>query len=521
MFHVALSLWSDWACDNKTYQALKKALKRILTDQHALGRLWFDSFMILLVLSSVGVLVLNTRISLGAWVEPFEWTVLSIFIVEYLLRFWTCSDVHNIVAQEREYSNYHNLPMRWSQIWKGIFQQKWQFLTSPLSIIDLLAILPVYRPLRLFRLLLLFRIFKLFRYSRVLTYFSTIFQEKKVELRMLLFVFLSVIFISATILYEFESAHPESNVNSFFDAIYWSLVTISTVGYGDITPSSVEGKTVTMVLIVFGIALVSFFTSMLVSGFNARRHEFTHSRLLSEVERTTEFVLICGYGRIGQALASQFTKDQRVVVIEQDLERVELARRNGVIALHGDASDEAMLDAIGMGKKATFVLCLTSNDVTNLFVTLSIRQSNAGVPIYCRVNSPANAHKMKMAGATYAINPYAIVAEVGREYVQQPVAFKAVMDILTSQNNLGIEAIRVSKEHHWFGHSLSELDFTTARLIFLGVLRAAPLAEEQAYAVGKEFFYFNLERDYVLQDKDSIIVVGDYQNARQFAKRAL
>ena len=497
---------------SERYRKTKGFFYNLLENPQSAVRPYFDSFMILLVLASVFILIIEVQDDLGLFGDLFEGVVVTLFIIEYLLRFWLYNDVHQTVLEFHERSEFLNTRLSLWAIIKVVCKKKWEYMTSPMAIIDLLAIIPSYRPLRFLRIFLLFRLFKLFRYTRSISEFLKVLAEKRTEL-MTLAIFLGfLLFISATTLYFFEVDTPGGDIDSFFDGIYLSLVTLATVGYGDLTPHSTEGRIVTMVLIVVGLGLISFFTSIIVSAFNENMHDIQAQRVFSEVERKQHQIIICGYGRVGQEVAELLAKEQeRFVIIDPVLEHIRLARRKGYLAVQGKAESDELLESVGIRTIAKRILCLTSDDVVNLYITLSARQLNPSIEIISRANRGENVAKLLRAGASHAVAPYQVVARISAAYVGQPVAFEAVYDITSGGKEVGMEMVRVNARSQFVGMSIGEIDFHQRRMILFGVVRgegAEEVGSSTIYKLKEQHFYFNPGEGFLLRSGDMMVLFG-------------
>lgn len=181
---------------SERYIRLKQFFHTVLIDPRSRLRTLFDSFMIILVLTSVMLLIYEVRHPLGAWADVFEIFVVSVFIVEYLLRMWLCNDSRHIVIEYWERAELMGQPYQVSAALWAIVKRKLAYITTPMAIIDLLAILPSYRPLRFLRLFLLFRLLKVFSYTRKLSPFGQVRIEKRFELYTLSIFIGSVLLIS-------------------------------------------------------------------------------------------------------------------------------------------------------------------------------------------------------------------------------------------------------------------------------------------------------------------------------------
>ncbi len=211
--------------------------------------------LVCLIVFSAATLPLETLPDLDPGLRAFladaEVLVVAVFTLEYLLRLW---------AAERR--------LRFVFGWQGM--------------IDLLAILPFYtasaldlRALRLLRVLRLLRLLKLARYNRAFGRMWRAFYESKEELAISLFVMAMVIYFSAFGIYHFEHAAQADKFATIADAMWWSLATVTTVGYGDIYPIIVGGRLFTFVLLVASLGIVAapagIFASALLAVHNRER----------------------------------------------------------------------------------------------------------------------------------------------------------------------------------------------------------------------------------------------------------
>ncbi|RTZ80341.1 MAG: potassium channel protein, partial [Gammaproteobacteria bacterium] len=166
--------------ESPRYRRVKQAAYDLLENPHSPIRPYFDIFMMLLVLTSVFFLLYSVKHHLGQWAGTFENVVVTLFILEYLGRLWVYDSIHGHIIEEYEKAELINEPFRLRHALVEILRSKWAYVTTPMAIIDLLAILPSYRPLRILRLFLLFRLFKLFRYAQNIQEFGSVLKEKRV-----------------------------------------------------------------------------------------------------------------------------------------------------------------------------------------------------------------------------------------------------------------------------------------------------------------------------------------------------
>ena len=156
--------FSYFLASSSLYQKIKFFTNKLLNvDGHL--KHTFDVVMIILVLVSVFLLMYEVNHPLDIWMNYLQDGALVIFILEYLGRLWTISDNHKIIIELYEYKNLINQSLSMREILAKTLKKKIDYMSTPLAIIDLLAILPSYRPLRVLRIFLLFRLFLLPRFQ--------------------------------------------------------------------------------------------------------------------------------------------------------------------------------------------------------------------------------------------------------------------------------------------------------------------------------------------------------------------
>jgi voltage-gated potassium channel len=218
----------------------------------------FDVIILALILLNVIAVILGTVKSIEArfhselrWFEAFS---VAVFTIEYIGRLWAC-------VSQREYSR----PV----------VGRLRFMSRPIAIIDLIAVLPFYltfltadlRILRALRLFRLFRIAKLGRYSSSLRLFGHVFRNKKEELIVTMMVMLTMIIMSASFMYFAENEAQPDKFPDIPSTVWWAVMTLTTVGYGDVFPITPLGKCLTMVIAILGIGMFALPVGIFGAGF--------------------------------------------------------------------------------------------------------------------------------------------------------------------------------------------------------------------------------------------------------------
>jgi voltage-gated potassium channel len=496
---------------SRRYQSAKLFFYNLLENPNSRLKSYFDVFMICLVMLSVFLLIYEVDHQLGESEVLFEHCVISLFIAEYLLRGWLYSDSHKIILEHYEKSEYLNIPFRIGKVFKIILAQKIKYVFSPLALIDLLAILPTYRPLRVMRIFLLFRLFKLFRYFNSIKVFARVLVSRRFEL-ITLGVFLGfLVFIGSTAIYLFENPANGGQVNNLFEGFYWAIVTVATVGYGDISPLTTGGRIIAMVLILVGLGVLSFLVSIIVTAFNEEMDELRENSTYAELNRFEDFIIICGFGRVGQHIARQLEKDRlRFVIIDTKEASFLKAKRLGYLVIQEDASKNGVIQNAGINNGATAVICTTGDDVINVYITLTSRHLNPDIMIISRANHPDNVKKLYQAGASNVIQPFEIAGMVVAEYIGQPVAFEAILGIIREESHIIMETLCVHSGSMIEGMSIDEIDFEKRKLMLIGIISINPAHQKHknSYPIKNQHFYFNPEAHFALREGDLLVVIG-------------
>ncbi|TYB79321.1 ion transporter [Bizionia myxarmorum] len=154
-----------------------------------------------------------------------------------------------------------------------VADSKRKFVFSFFGIIDLFAIVPFYlsfgidlRSLRALRLLRLFRVLKLVRYNKALNDFIFAIKSAKEQIILFLFITLILIYFSAVGIYYFEGQAQPEHFRSIFDSLWWAIITLTTVGYGDVYPITVGGKVFTFIILLIGLGIVAIPTGIISSA---------------------------------------------------------------------------------------------------------------------------------------------------------------------------------------------------------------------------------------------------------------
>ena len=275
----------------------------------------FDVFLIILIVTNVVAIVLESVKSINAvygyWFDLIEIVAVAIFSIEYLVRIWVC-------VENEEYRFYS----------VSNFSRRLKYMRSGNALIDLLAILPFYLiivfggvlDLRFLRALRLLRVFKLTRYSQTMTLLFQVIHDNARAFIASIAILLIVMLIAASGIYMFEHEVQPDAFGSVPAAMWWAFATLTTVGYGDVTPITTGGRVFGAAITVVSVGMVALPAGILASAFSAQ---------LAERQK------------IYETLVRKLTEDDGII---DDEEAVELEETRKTLGISELTASKIMMD---------------------------------------------------------------------------------------------------------------------------------------------------------------------------------
>jgi len=243
------------------------------------------------------------------------------------------------------------------------------------------------------------------------------------------------------------------------DALFTTVVMISTVGMGA-PPESAGGKILAMVIIAGGVGTLVYAVGMLieflVGGYLAELLE--ERSMMKKISELTNHYLICGYGRVGEQVAKEFTRSgENFVIVDSNPESIARAREDGHPHIEGDAADDEALHRAGITRAKGLVACVDS-DADNVFVTLSARVMAPDLWIVARGNTEESHNKLEKAGADKVVSPYAIGGREMATLMMKPMV-SDYLDVVTGggELELRVEQFQIAASSPVIGKSIKEL----------------------------------------------------------------
>jgi voltage-gated potassium channel len=298
-----------------------------------------------------------------------------------------------------------------------------------------------------------------------------------------------------------------------WDALYMTVTTVATVGYGEIHPLSPRGRLFTVVLILGGVGTafytVTLLATLVVEG--GLHQRFERRRAVRMLEQIKDHFIVCGYGRIGSIIAAELHQQGvPLAVIERDPERVRQAIDRGWLALEADASREEVLARAGI-HRARGLITAVGTDAENVFTVLTARVMRPDLFIIARVESDDAEHKLRRAGADRVISPY----QIGATQMVQTALRPAVVDffhLATSSErlDLSMEQVHIKDDSALANHSIVDAGIRQRfGVIIVGIKRAGGTME------------FNPAPEAIMRAGDELVVLGRTESVKALEKGVL
>lgn len=253
---------------------------------------------------------------------------------------------------------------------------------------------------------------------------------------------LTLVFVTGTLWYkQIEGWH-------WVDAVFMTAITLTTVGYGETQPLGDRGRIFTIALILAGVITIGYivnrFTEALIEGYFIEGRRIRQQTKL--VESLTEHFIICGYGRIGRQIATEFAAEGTVfVIVDASSEQVKIAQTEGHNAVQADATLDETLIKTGVARAACLVAALPS-DAENLYIILSAKSLNPGIRAIARASNEEAVQKLQRAGADKVISPYITGAKRMAAAALRPQVMDFMDGIVASDRSFYMEEFLIDPQ---------------------------------------------------------------------------
>jgi len=320
-------------------------------------------------------------------------------------------------------------------------------------------------------------------------------------------VILLTIFVIGTVGFHFLEGW------NLLDSFYTTIATLSTVGYGDFSPETKAGKIFTIFVIIFGVGMMFYTLVLMAETFieGRLRYVLGMGKLEKIIEKMHNHYIICGGGRIGFLICRELMAGKvPCLVIDNDPEVIQKAGEEGFIYTKGDATQDKVLLAAGI-KRAKGIICVLPSDAENLYVILTAKELNNNIYIMARSEEEESEHRLIRAGADKVMSPYTLGGVRMAMAIMRP-AMLDFIEITTNRQSLELrmEEVSICANSQFIAKTLEDSGIRKRfGLIIVAVKKDS----------GK--MIFNPLANYVIEQGDRLIAMGEDENVKQFAQSCL
>ena len=299
-------------------------------------------------------------------------------------------------------------------------------------------------------------------------------------------------------------------VGGFLDALYMTIITISTVGYSEVHHVSKAGRLFTILLVFFGVGFTLYIAAAVVQFMVEGRIRIIlgRRRLEKKINRMKDHYIVCGYGRIGRVLCRNLKrKPLDLVVVEKDPELISVMDADGVLYISGDASNEENLLKPGI-KQAKGLIAALASDADNVFLVLTARQLDPELLIIARASQEKAKSKLQAAGANTVESPYDIgAASMAQRIIRPTVTSFLDFAFAHKRKDIQMEEIPVSASSSLVNIILKDTGIRQKyNLIIIAIKKL------------DGSMLFNPSFEATIEAGDTVIAVGENTNLQELEK---
>ena len=298
---------------------------------------------------------------------------------------------------------------------------------------------------------------------------------------------------------------------SLFEGLYMTVITLATIGYGEVRVLSYEGRIFTMILIMVGVILVGYLISNLTKALieNEIAAALGRRKLYKDISQLNDHFILCGAGRVGARVIDELQKKWvDFVVIERDEATAEKLLQEGILVLMGDATSETVLEGARI-RSARTLITAASTDAENVYIVLTARGLNPDIYIVARANDVPAERQLRRAGANKVVSPVLI----GSHRMAQAALSPAVADFIelttmTESLDLFFDQAPIPPRSVLDGVKLKDSGIRAFQVMIVAITPAGGA------------MIFNPDGEQTLRAGDLLIAIGDHAGLARLAARA-
>jgi len=300
----------------------------------------------------------------------------------------------------------------------------------------------------------------------------------------------------------------------WFDALYMTVITLTTVGYYEVKALSTAGRVFNIVLLLVGVNSLLFGVGMMTSTIIELQldHYFDRKRRKRMIDSLHDHYIICGFGRVGRGAAHELMHAKvPVVVIDNNEDRIDMVIKAGMLGVLADSTRDETLRGVRIDRARGLVAALAS-DADNLFLTLSAKTLNPKLTVATRANEDESAAKLRRAGADSVVSPYGVTgSRLAQSLIRPHVTQFLDYAMLDPSVDLGIEQFRIDPGS----------GFSQSAVRDLKGIRKEYGVTVLAIRRGDGEMVFNPDPDSPINTGDHLIVMGKASSLHQLEKLLL
>ncbi|MBS3782088.1 MAG: potassium channel protein [Candidatus Thermoplasmatota archaeon] len=344
----------------------------------------------------------------------------------------------------------------------------------------------------------------------------------------LIVLFMVVLILSSFCFYIFEYEEPEdreegySGPDDFADSFWYSIVTLSTVGYGDRYPVTTEGKIASFFLIVFTFTFLGVIIGKVSDAFKEARER---EMLGMEGTDFDDHVVICGWTNIGKVTLDELmATKQKTVVITDDEDEIIKIRDAGdedyIYTVYGDYKNKKVLKRANI-QNATTIVIATDDDTESLIISLTVKELNPDARMIVSIQNDELKNTLYSAGVTYVSSPSEMAGRMVASAAFEPEVARFIEDVTTSTSGYDVQQYRISSRSYANGITVGKFQEKVRKekgplLVALGKYRPGEKRDEGSPKNWK--LITNPAPDVQIKENDILVVIGDRKENERLAK---
>lgn len=296
---------------------------------------------------------------------------------------------------------------------------------------------------------------------------------------------------------------------SFLDALYMTVITITTVGYAEIIPLSVKGRYFTILIILTGAATITFAATqvlqLIVAG--ELKDILGRRKMDKQIKKLKNHYIVCGYGKLGKIICEEFkVKNVPFGVIEKNEEKRNILTENNFLFLIGDATKEAVLKDANVSE-AKGLISIVDSDAENVYIVLTAKGFKKDIFVITRANDEESSTKLLWAGADKVFSHYKIGGKSIANAVLKPNVSE-FFEVVMGRNDIDIEVgeYKLENSSKLVGKKILESNIRKLGIIVIAIKKKS-----------KDFIY-NPGPETVLETGDTIIAIGKLESFENLEK---